>query len=63
MTISKNFRYFYNFVLAIFVRANFNYKSKKFTKEFFITMKTKIKKYDERWLERIQRSRTNRLYQ
>ena len=38
-------------------------KSKKFTKEFFITMKTKIKKYDERWLERIQRSRTNRLYQ
>ena len=32
MTISKNFRYFYNFVLAIFVRANFNYKSKKFTK-------------------------------
>ena len=32
MTISKNFRYFYNFVLAIFVRANFNYKSEKFTK-------------------------------
>ena len=32
MTISKNFRYFYNFVLASFVRANFNYKSDKFTK-------------------------------
>ena len=31
MTISKNFRYFYNFVLASFVRANFNYKSDKFT--------------------------------
>ena len=28
MTISKNFRYFYNLVLASFVRANFNYKSK-----------------------------------
>ena len=32
MTISKNFRYFYNFVLASFVRANFNYKSHKFKK-------------------------------
>ena len=38
-------------------------KSKKFTKEFFITMKTKIKKYDKRWLERIKKSTSNRLYQ
>ena len=38
-------------------------KSKKLAKEFFITMKTKIKKYDERWLEKIERSRANRLYQ
>ena len=32
MTISKNLRYFYDFVLASFVRANFNYKYYKFTK-------------------------------
>ena len=32
MTISKNFRYFYNFVLAACVRANFNYKFDKFKK-------------------------------
>lgn len=30
MTISKNFKYFYNLLLATFVRANFNYKSEKF---------------------------------
>ena len=38
-------------------------KSKKLTKELFIVLKTKIKKYDERWLNRIKKSRTNRLYQ
>ena len=38
-------------------------KSKKLSKEFFIALKTKIRKYDERWLNRIERSRTNRLYQ
>ncbi len=32
MTISKNFKYFYSFLLATFVRANFNYKSDKFKK-------------------------------
>ena len=31
-------------------------KPKKLTKEFFLTLKTKIKKYDERWLERIEKS-------
>ena len=38
-------------------------KSKQLTKEFFLTLKTKIKKYDDRWLERIEKSRANRLYQ
>ena len=28
-------------------------KSKKSTKEFFMVLKTKIKEYDERWLDRI----------
>ena len=32
MKISKKFKYFYNLVLATFVRANFNYKSSKFKK-------------------------------
>ena len=31
-------------------------KSKKSTKEFFLTLKTKIKEYDNRWLDRIQKS-------
>jgi hypothetical protein len=32
------------------------YKSKKLTKEFFLTLKTKIKEYDNRWLNRIEKS-------
>ena len=32
MKLSKRFKDFYNFVLATFVRANFNYKSSKFKK-------------------------------
>lgn len=32
MRILKNFRYFYSFVLASLVRANFNHKSEKFKK-------------------------------
>ena len=31
-------------------------KPKKSTKEFFLTLKTKIKEYDNRWLDRIQKS-------
>ena len=31
-------------------------KPKKSTKEFFLTLKTKIKEYDNRWLNRIQKS-------
>ena len=31
-------------------------KSKKLTKEFFLTLKTKIKEYDNRWLNRIEKS-------
>ena len=31
-------------------------KSKKSTKEFFMVLKTKIKEYDERWLDRIEES-------
>ena len=38
-------------------------KSKKTTKEFFIALKTKIKEYDERWLDRIEKSRTRHSYQ
>tara|TARA_B110001450_G_scaffold205927_1_gene195959 strand:+ start:366 stop:887 length:522 start_codon:yes stop_codon:yes gene_type:complete len=38
-------------------------KSKKLTKDFIIALKTKIKKYDKRWLERIKKSTSNRLYQ
>jgi|TARA_B110000211_G_scaffold92098_1_gene107378 hypothetical protein len=35
-------------------------KSKKLTKEFFLTLKTKIKKYDNRWLDRIEKSSLHR---
>ena len=35
---------------------DFLIKSKKSTKEFFLTLKTKIKEYDNRWLDRIQKS-------
>jgi hypothetical protein len=38
-------------------------KSKKLTKDFIIELKAKIKKHDERWLERIKKSRSSRLYQ
>ncbi|MDC0426951.1 hypothetical protein OAM08_03075 [Pelagibacteraceae bacterium] len=38
-------------------------KSQKLTKEFFLTLKTKIKEYDQRWLKRIEKSKANRLYQ
>ena len=31
-------------------------KSKKLSNDFFLTLKSKIKKYDERWLERIEKS-------
>ena len=31
-------------------------KSKKPSNDFFLTLKSKIKKYDERWLERIEKS-------
>ena len=35
-------------------------KTKKSPKEFFLTLKTKIKEFDNRWLDRIEKSR---LYQ
>ena len=38
-------------------------KSKKSTKEFFMVLKTKIKEYDERWLDRIEKSKTRLSYQ
>ena len=37
-------------------RINNSNKNKKSTREFFLTLKTKIKEYDERWLDRIERS-------
>tara|TARA_B100001063_G_C16617018_1_gene478685 strand:+ start:114 stop:635 length:522 start_codon:yes stop_codon:yes gene_type:complete len=38
-------------------------KAEKSSKEFFLTLKTKIKEYDKRWLDRVKKSRSNRLYQ
>ena len=32
------------------------FESKKLPRNFFLTLKTKIKKYDERWLDRIEKS-------
>jgi hypothetical protein len=37
-------------------RINNSNNTKKSTKEFFLTLKTKIKEYDERWLDRIEKS-------
>ena len=38
-------------------------KPKKTTREFFIALRTKIKEYDERWLDRIEKSKTRHSYQ
>ena len=37
-------------------------QSKKKTKEFFLALKTKIKEYDERWLNRIEKFQTSQMY-
>ena len=32
------------------------FESKKLPRNFFLTLKTKIKEYDERWIDRIEKS-------